>query len=46
MEIELCESITVNGWDFELVNNDTNDRFYQCRGAVYLNQVFGEQHRN
>jgi hypothetical protein len=42
MEIELCESITVNGWDFELVNNDTNDRFYQCRGAVMYDDEHDE----
>ena len=34
MEIELCKNITVNGWNFELVNNNINDRFYQCRGEV------------
>jgi len=38
--MELCENITVNGWDFELVNNDTNDRFYQCRGEV----MYDEEH--
>ena len=32
--MELCENITVNGWDFELVENDVDDIFYQCRGEV------------
>lgn len=32
--MELKENITVNGWDFELVENDVNDVFYQCRGEV------------
>jgi len=30
--MDLAERITVNGWDFELVENDINDVFYQCHG--------------
>ena len=40
--MELTENITVNGWDFELVNNDTNDRFYQCRGEVMYDDYHDE----
>jgi len=25
---------TVNGWSFELNNQDPNDEFYQCRGEI------------
>mgnify|MGYP007134742364 CR=1 FL=1 len=42
MEIEFCQSITVNGWDFELVINDYNDRFYQCRGEVMYDDEHDE----
>ena len=40
--MELSKNITVNGWDFELVNNDTNDRLYQCRGAVMYDDEHDE----
>ena len=30
----------MNGWDFELVNNDADDIFYQCRGEV----VYDDEH--
>ena len=26
------QETTVNGWDFEYVENDHDDRFFQCRG--------------
>ena len=26
--------VRVNGWDFEYVENDYDDKFYQCRGEV------------
>ena len=28
------DNIRVNGWDFEYVENDYDDKFYQCRGEV------------
>jgi len=28
------DNIRVNGWDFEYVENDYDDKFYQCRGRV------------
>jgi len=28
------QDIRVNGWDFEYVENDYDDVFYQCRGEV------------
>ena len=28
------ENVRVNGWDFEYVENDYDDKFYQCRGEV------------
>ena len=40
--MELCENITVNGWDFELVENDVNDIFYQCRGEVMYDDEHDE----
>ena len=40
--MELCENITVNGWDFELVENDINDVFYQCRGEVMYDDEHDE----
>ena len=38
--MELTKNITVNGWDFELVEGFDGDRFYQCRGAV----VYDDEH--
>ena len=33
--MKLANRCTVDGWDFELVNQDDgNDVFYQCRGEV------------
>ena len=40
--MELCENITVNGWDFELVENDVDDVFYQCRGEVMYDDEHDE----
>jgi len=40
--MELCENITVNGWDFELVENDVDDIFYQCRGEVMYDDEHDE----
>jgi hypothetical protein len=40
--MELSKNITVNGWDFELVVNDTNDRFYQCRGELMYDDEHDE----
>ena len=40
--MELCENITVNGWDFELVINDEDDIFYQCRGEVMYDDEHDE----
>ena len=31
---DLSEYITIDGWEFELVNQDVDDVFYQCRGAT------------
>ena len=28
------DNIRVNGWDFEYVENDYDDKFYQCRGEL------------
>ena len=28
------QDVRVNGWDFEYVENDYDDIFYQCRGEV------------
>jgi len=40
--MELCENITVNGWDFELVENDVDDVFYQCRGDIMYDHEHDE----
>ena len=32
--MELADYIAVNGCNFELVENDVDDVFYQCRGDV------------
>lgn len=40
--MELTKNIRVNGWDFELVVNDINDRFYQCRGEVMYDDEHDE----
>ena len=32
----------INGWDFEYVENDYNDRFYQCRGEVMYDDEHDE----
>jgi len=40
--MDLVERITVNGWDFELVENDINDVFYQCRGEVMYDDEHDE----
>jgi hypothetical protein len=40
--MDLAERITVNGWDFELVENDWNDVFYQCRGEVMYDDEHDE----
>jgi hypothetical protein len=40
--MELTENITVNGWDFELVRNDVDDVFYQCRGEVMYDDEHDE----
>ena len=42
MEIEFCQSITVNGWDFELVYGYDGDRYYQCRGEVMYDDEHDE----
>jgi hypothetical protein len=31
---DLSNYVTVNGWKFELVKQDVDDIFYQCRGAI------------
>jgi hypothetical protein len=36
------QETTVNGWDFEYVENDYNDRFYQCRGEVMYDDEHDE----
>ena len=30
----LKQDVRINGWDFEYVENDHDDIFYQCRGEV------------
>lgn len=40
--MELCENITVNGWDFELVENDLDDVFYQCKGELMYDDEHNE----
>ena len=40
--IKLTENITVNGWNFELVRNDVDDVFYQCRGKVMYDDEHDE----
>ena len=32
--MELNDYIAVNGWNFELIDNNVDDVFYQCRGEV------------
>lgn len=34
MQEYLKQNTTVNGWDFEYVENDYDDIFFQCRGDV------------
>ena len=36
------QEITVNGWDFEYVENTYNDSFYQCRGEVMYDDEHDE----
>ena len=40
--MELTETITVNGRDFELVENDVDDVFYQWRGEVMYDDEHDE----
>lgn len=40
--MELTENITINGWDFKLVENDVDDVFYQCRGEVMYDDEHDE----
>ena len=39
---QLRENITVNGWDFELVENDLDDVFYQCKGELMYDDEHNE----
>jgi hypothetical protein len=32
----------INGWDFEYVENDVDDLFYQCRGEVMYDDEHDE----
>jgi len=32
----------INGWDFEYVENDVDDMFYQCRGDVMYDDEHDE----
>ena len=32
----------INGWDFEYVENDVDDIFYQCRGEVMYDDEHDE----
>ena len=32
--MRLNDYIAVNGWNFELIDNNVDDVFYQCRGEV------------
>jgi len=32
----------INGWDFEYVENDYDDRFFQCRGEVMYDDEHDE----
>lgn len=36
------QETTVNGWDFEYVENDHDDRFFQCRGEVMYDDEHDE----
>ena len=36
------QETTVNGWDFEYVENDYDDRFFQCRGEVMYDDEHDE----
>ena len=36
----LRKNIDVEGWNFQLVKNDEDDMFYQCRGEV----MYDEEH--
>ena len=40
--MELADYIAVNGWNFELVENDVDDVFYQCRGEVLYDDEHDE----
>ena len=40
--MELTKNITVNGWDFELVDGYDGDRYYQCRGEVMYDDEHDE----
>ena len=39
---QLRENITVKGWDFELVENDLDDVFYQCKGELMYDDEHNE----
>ncbi len=36
------QDVRINGWDFEYVENDYDDKFYQCRGEVMYDDEHDE----
>ncbi len=36
------QEVRINGWDFEYVENDYDDKFYQCRGEVMYDDEHDE----
>jgi hypothetical protein len=38
----LKQDVRINGWDFEYVENDHDDIFYQCRGEVMYDDEHDE----
>ncbi len=42
MKEHMKQDVKINGWYFEYVENDYDDKFYQCRGEVMYDDEHDE----